>query len=93
MISLNQAGNTAEWVFYILDMLKKRAGDEAEANRAQVCIVNITSVCVKHDESCTKHDEFCIKNDGFCADGPLHQRRPRRGGAISDRFSAVFRLI
>ena len=30
-----QASNTAEWVYYILEMLKKRAGDEAEANKAQ----------------------------------------------------------
>ena len=30
-----QASNTAEWVFYMLDMLKKRAGEEAEANKAQ----------------------------------------------------------
>lgn len=33
-----QASNTAEWVYYILDMLNKRAGEEAEANKAQMAL-------------------------------------------------------
>ena len=30
-----QASNAPEWMYHILNVMKKRAGDEAEANKAQ----------------------------------------------------------